>query len=274
MVQTSENTSLSHPGLKLVFENQKPLAASELAGVLSALAKDYRRATKGRTLVVSLLETGSVRIILRDALSTVKSLASKADEFGGIARGIREFAALVARIIGDASEHPEKSDIVQNPRGIGVQTVEALVKAAAESQSELNFTYSSNGDDERWNIRLTPVEAVQIRERTAEAKAALKAQQRRLTDMRQENQALPSPGMVKELADNVSHRYGLTYQGAESGTDGQVAAAIVDSLNLAGAGYLLEPLARELESRGQVMLAFAIRAAIKGSGHSPIWVST
>jgi hypothetical protein len=60
------------PNMTLTIRNELPLKADEIGSLLKALAADYRRLSRGRTLVVERLETGSLIAHLMDMFFLLK----------------------------------------------------------------------------------------------------------------------------------------------------------------------------------------------------------
>src|SRR4051794_27626841 len=63
---TRHPTNDATPELVLAVRNELPLEAEEVAGLLRALAKDYRRFSRGHELVIAQLTEGSFIARFRD----------------------------------------------------------------------------------------------------------------------------------------------------------------------------------------------------------------
>lgn len=151
------------PELVLVVDNGRPLAAADLGELFSTMARDYRQLTRGRTLVVIRLETGSLYAYLQDAFNQVAPYTKDALEIAKATKGIKEFARTLTEIFGRAKEHPDTLGQLKSWRHASARSIVAILKIAAESQSEIELR-EKTADSEITILKVTPIEAIRIRE--------------------------------------------------------------------------------------------------------------
>ncbi|CAN5474951.1 hypothetical protein BH10PSE6_BH10PSE6_31140 [soil metagenome] len=234
--------------LILAFYNEEPIEAGELGALFSALARDYRQLTRGRTLVVTRVEAGSLIVILRDLLSTVGSLT----EVANAAKAIYQFASAIYDLI-----QREKTDdsVLDEPeqKPWGDRTIEEITKIAARSRSEVKARYVGRYGDS-FELQVSNAEARDIREKRKRRKPAARERQGRLAGP-DALQALPDPqGAVNSLIN-------LRTLGAGFEEIRTMAEVLVSVLKSAGASYLLSQIASDLEIAGHSDLARMIREA-------------
>ena len=131
------------------------------------MARDYRLATRGRTLVVARLEAGSLYAYLRDALHEFPPYSQYALETVKAFKGIKEFAQTLTGLFGRVKEHPGTLGEIKRRRRVGAKSIEAIVKISAVSHSVVELRHET-GDGEIIDLKVTPVEAIHIREHSAQ----------------------------------------------------------------------------------------------------------
>jgi len=237
------------PRLKLVLDNSRPVSAAELGRLLSALASDYKKMTRGQTLVVTRVQAGSIWIWLQSALSDLEPIGKAALGAAKAAKGIREFAdALTAAI--KPTKKPLAALPSPSPSYPDLKSARSLLKLAVDSGSVVEFEHIASGG-ERIGFKVTPVEAAARQSEMEEARVA----ESRLAPQI----AYHAPPQI--AADRLA-------QLAQAGPEGMVAveeavAIIAGSLRGQGLEYALSPLADELDGRGLYQLAEIVRAAIR-----------
>jgi hypothetical protein len=252
------------PELVLVLDNVRPLPAADLGELFSTMARDYRQLTRGRTLVVTRLETGSLHAYLQDALNQVAPYAKDVLEVVKAAKGIKEFARTLTEIFGRVKEHPSTLSQLKSRRRAGARSIEAIVKIAAESQSEVDLHHET-ADGGIIDLKVTPIEAIRIREEARAHLASLPPAQTlaRLTGNDATSKSLQStPALFQpsDYADSLVRVRGSSLVEADVHT---VVAALADSLTSVGLGSLISMIASNLEGRGHHDLAQMLRGATK-----------
>lgn len=123
--------------LLVVIECKQPIPALLLGEFLSALSKDYRKLNRGRTLVVSRVEEGSIWIILVDLAQA--SLPYVKDTVAA-AKGTKAIVDLGKSIIGLIKTLKGGEDGPENlPAKTPDRTVEKIVKIAAETGNDVRI---------------------------------------------------------------------------------------------------------------------------------------
>lgn len=124
-----------------------PLPAVELGELFAAIARDYRAFTNGRSLVVSRIESGSIRTTLIDMAMAAAPYVKDAVEFAKGVKALADFTKLIKDLLdkvnpGTSSEQPKS--LSKSPAH---RTFARAFKMSIESNCdvELKMT-SSNGD--------------------------------------------------------------------------------------------------------------------------------
>ena len=232
------------PELVLIFDNARPLAAADLGELFSAMARDYRQLTRGSTLVVARLETGSLLAYLRDALTEITPYGQDALTVIKAFTDLKEFLLRLKGLFGRVREHPGE---LKHRRRIGTKSLEAFVKIAAVSNTVVELHYEI-GEGERIDLKVTPVEAIRIQE---------------LKTVLSSPSTTPSLFQPSAYVDSLAHLYGPleAKAGPIAETDIRAAmAALANSLISIGRGSLVPVIASDLERRGYPNLARILRA--------------
>jgi hypothetical protein len=185
--------------LMLRIADGRPLQASELGELLSALARDYRQMNRGRSLAVVRIETGSLLIFLQDAVLAAKPLLSDAVEIAKGGKALLDFAKGIEDLIG--KKKTPSTDLAEGRKEGPYRSIEAMVKTAADAGSELTIKHVAN-DGESLEVHLTPKDAVEIRARTrqAEIHAKIYRDERSLEGV---PRTMITADRARELADEI-----------------------------------------------------------------------
>ena len=234
------------------------------------MARDYRQLTRGRTLVVARLETGSLHAYLQDAFNQVAPYAKGALEVVKAAKGIKEFARTLTEILGRAKEHPSTLDQLKSCRRAGARSIEAIVKIAAASQSEVHLHHET-ADSEIIDLKVTPIEAIRIREEATAHLASLPSAQTLAAVTGDEAtarflQSAPARLQPSDYADSLVRLYGPLNAKSSSIAEADVPtvlAALAELMKSVGLGSLISEIASDLEGRGHHDFARMLRGATK-----------
>lgn len=254
--------------LVLAVDYKRPLAAEELGELFSALARDYHQST-GRTLIVTRVQSGSLIAFLQDAIILVGPYLRDAVEVVKAVNAMTSFA----KSIGDALDRVRHGGV----KGLfgggrkrnGLRSVEALLKIATDSGSEVTLKYTT-ADGDVMETRVTPVEAIRIREQAKSERSAIQALRyqtplRELTSLRSWPSTLGTSKEISSLTESLAH----AYQGRDSLTSHSDLRALISTLVLtvrsSGMGYMLEMLATNLAGRGLYELAEMVRTEVRRS---------
>jgi len=247
------NLERASPGeIVLVIGNKKPIAADELGKLFQVMAKDYRRLTRGRTLVIARVSPGSTLIWLQDAALIAGAYAHNLDEISKAIGATRYFAenlsALWRYLKGDASH----STMRVGPQTPGLKTVEKLAEMAADSKSKIDYEYEGP-DGEKIRLKMTPQAARAMRSRRVrhvpriEASAAPKQISSVLKglDLTQPDSSAAVTEALAQLPNTSNAR--------------EIAAVVASVLRSANLEYVLERIISDLALRGLNAIAEALR---------------
>jgi hypothetical protein len=260
--------------LTIDFETAPP--AAELGEIFAALARDYREMTRGRVLVVTRIQSGSIIATLTDA-----ALAAVPYAAGGIAviaavNQLAKFAENLQKWFGYVKSDKENKRLYRKgKKAPGQRSVEAIVKVAASTGSHVRVKHTT-AKGETLEAELTPHEAVNVI-KAVEAAKAVEQQARTevvdaIRDERIGRMMLEAPevrGAIERLQQAGSANL--------SATEIQIIVDVVVAvLQAANAGDLLPEIASELEMRGLFNIAAAVREHIRPSGgtHEPPLTTT
>jgi len=243
--------------LVFTFRNKQPIAAVALARFLSAMARDYSKLTRGRSLAVSQVESGSIILHVQDAVAAaaalapvVVPLAKDAVDLIQAGEALAKFAKSVRGAFWKAKESPQAT----LQKGGALSTIAAAVEVAADAGAELKVDYAGRETD-AFSLRMTPPEAVKIREEAA----SVREQQRMLaaSEVPLLLQA-PAATTVGDHADALEQAFRML---PATGSDENLRAmmrALVATLRAVGLDYMVSTISTELSSRGQYGLAQAL----------------
>jgi hypothetical protein len=275
---TDASSDRTAPELVLIFDNARPLAAADLGDLFSAMARDYRLATRGRTLVVARLETGSLYAYVRDALHEFAPYSQYALETVKAFKGIKEFAQTLTGLFGRVKEHPGTLGELKRRRRVGAKSIEAIVKIAAVSHSVVELRHETS-DGEIIDLKVTPVEAIHIREHSAQPSSLPFPPTPTLIPLTGGNAGPPTslpiiPDLFQpsDYADSLVRLYDRRDAKGGSATESDIralVAVLANSLISVGHGSLISVIASDLEGRGYSNLAQILRAEAQSQNRGP-----
>jgi hypothetical protein len=226
----ASNDQSTVPELALTLDSARRLAAADLGELFSTLARDYRQFTRGRTLVVVRLQTGSLYAYFRDAFDTFEPYGKEALEIVKTVKSIKEFVQTLAGVFRRAKEHPGTLAELRNQRQVGAKSIDAFLKIAAKSQSVVQLRHRT-AEGEIIDLKVTPIEAIQIRKNSKAGRASV-----------------PSPRTQTIARFPGENSPPLSFQ--SSPVLFQPSVALMQSLISAGLGSLISGIASNLESPG------------------------
>jgi hypothetical protein len=244
--------------LILTLDYERAPSAEDLGGLFSALARDYREMTKGRTLVVVRVDAGSIVVTLTDAAIAAAHYAVPA-AVGGLAvvttvNALAEFAENLAKWLVYAKGDKDKKRLYRKgKKSPGQRSVEAIIKTAADARSHVHVMYKS-GKGETLEVELTPAEAISARQQLVVREETKKVRDES-TDA-----TIPAPPELQGAIEHFRQIGALNLSPTEVHA---LVAAIVAVLQAAGAGHLLPKIALALEMRGLYNIAEAVRKHIR-----------
>jgi hypothetical protein len=249
--------------LVLIFDHARPLSSDDLGDLFTALARDYSKLTRGRTLVISRLEAGSLYAAFTDAVALVTPYVHDALELTKAAKGVADFARTVRGFISPPTKDAGSEKLFnRGKKAPGVRSAEALLKIAVNSGSEVILKHATAKGD-TFEVHVTPVEASRLREQAENRRASLPAP---------ENQVrLANPQLAlemykpSEIADSLARLYDERATTGQSADLQALIAAVSATLRDAGLGHMLEMIGNDLLGRGLHELAAIMRAEARRS---------
>jgi hypothetical protein len=247
------------PEMVLIFRNERPIPIVDLGELFTSLAKDYGRLNKGRILVVSRLETGSVIAHLQEFYNAAVPYVQDSLEYLKAANNLRKFVKTLRGFIGRAKEHPQKSDLFQKKRKPGVISAEKILRIAIDAGGEVEV-HQKLPDGEEIEIKVTSLEAVQIREqaKATQYKLPLTPDQKSITSARAivQSEQIPTLQRADYLAKSL-----VSAARSDSAAIRALVEIIASTLRSSGMVYILEEVASKLDAGGHHELAAEVRAS-------------
>ncbi|WP_143540934.1 hypothetical protein [Rhodovulum sulfidophilum] len=230
----------------LIIENRQPVQALALSELLAALARDYSKQNRVRTLVVTRVEDGSIWITLMDMTQAASPYAKGAVEAAKGVKAIIDFGKSLARLLNGKKTGQAETEQIQNksPR----RSVEKLLKLSVDANCNVRLR-QVEADGSYIDVEVTPPEAAAIQESERTAKGS-----RALRTSVMSHERLPAGVRAIDIADEFE-RLQISQQ---LPVDGAL-QIILSIIKRSGDVKLLESLAVELEERGYKQLAAAIR---------------
>jgi hypothetical protein len=241
--------------IAITFDFKNPIPVEEFGEVFTALARDYREISRGRSLVIASIENGSIIASLTDA-----TLVAAPYVGGGLAaiaavNSLATFAGHLEKWFGKAKSDSGAKLLFQKRRkSVGQRSVEAMIKAAANTSSHIRVRHATE-NGEILEVEVSPTEARKIRDVAAS----------------NETRAVQiNEGLVRVAHPEIARAVASLHQvsgGNLSSTQMQTFVdVIVATLRSLGASHALSELASNLELHGMSDVAFAVRQHIKKSG--------
>jgi len=253
------------PTLIIALNGDAPVPAAELGKLLTTLAADYRRVNRGRTLIVTDIQIGSVITELTD-------LVKNAADGAKAAKAIVDFVRTVADLFKLTKK--DQATLAPGKQLRGQRSVEALLEAAINSGHEVELKHTTS-DGMLIDLKVTPVEATKIRERNRLRIAQLEAAYRAALPSPQPGQPLPAPNLQLTDSSSVSTlkrdrdilRALIQSDWSGHTPNPEVEALVVRlvaALREAGMEHVLALLADELEGTGHPALGQRLRRESEG----------
>jgi hypothetical protein len=238
------------PELILILRNERPIPTADFGKLFSALAADYRRLNRGRTLVIAGLETGSIIAHLQEAYATFGPYAQTIWELANTAKHLKEFVEILRDLLGKAKDDPQNVGLFQRKKSPpGIESLEALAKITINGGGEAELRYSG----EEIIARLTSSEALKIREQT---KLSTREPSPPLGQRQMESDMFVGETHFDD-AGRIADRVVAAGPEAEA-----IIRAVASALQESGLGHVLETVAEKLDERGHPSLAVAVRASL------------
>jgi hypothetical protein len=244
--------------LILALDFERPPNAEDLGEVFTALARDYREMTNGRTLVVVRVDSGSITATLTDAALTAAPYVA-AGVGGGLAtitaiNALGQFVANLKKWFGYTKSDTEKKRLYRKGRkSPGQRSVETIIKVAADTRSHIRLKYKSK-QGETLEAELTPAEAISVRAQVPIGET----EQVRLA-------STPRMRSAPEVQAGIERLQQIHAQNLSPNQVDAIVEVMVAVLQASGQRYVLLEIASELERRGLHNIASALRLHIHRS---------
>jgi hypothetical protein len=230
----------------LVIENRQPIPALALSELLAALARDYRKQNRARTLVVARVEDGSIWITLLDMAQAASPYAKGAVEAAKGSKAIIDFGKSLAGLLNAKKNHQDPAEQLQsNAPG---RSIEKLVKLAVDANCNVRIR-QVEVDGSCLEVEVTRSEAIEIQEDEHYSKEA--------STLRHPIVAYEI-GFESERAAEIADEF-ERLQISENSAVNDALQIILGMIKRSGDVKLLRSLAVELEGRGYKELAATIR---------------
>ena len=242
--------------------------ADDLGELFTALARDYKDMTKGRLLVVSSIEHGSIIATLTDWALQAAPFVKDAVEFAKGAKALADFGKLLKDWINGAKAgEPKKLPYRRGRKTLGQRSVEAIVKMAAENGRAVRVKHTSAKGD-TLEVEMSAPQAIELRE-AALADQTKVVEVKDVPDLEEARVALPS---LRHALGRLSD----PHVNLSSGEAQAIIDAVFEALQAAGLTYLIPHIAADLSSRGMHTLASALlaKAHTTDGDHEPPLTTT
>lgn len=148
--------------LVIRIDNQQPLLAEDLANLLIAIGRDYRRLS-GQELSVRQVKQGSVIVFLSEAFALMAPFGAQVGDLSKGAGALIDLYRRVAGLLQSASEG-RGSELFNNKRKIGVKSAEKIIETVLKCDGEISLSIPF-GADHPLEVKYTSSDALRIKER-------------------------------------------------------------------------------------------------------------
>lgn len=251
MASAIDSLKRDFDSLHFLIRNETPPSAQLLGEFLTALAGDYRRATRGRELAVVSVEAGSILIYLRDAFIFAYPLLKDGMELAKAIDAMHSFAGRLRNLFERTKYQPSSL----TGRQIGAKSMAKLLELAEKAKGEIEFHYKS--EIETIDFKVTSSEAMQAR--AAVLQAGTPAQPSFPVTG---NSVVPTVGYrnllgTTSMFGEPNLKLGVSSLGDLAENSKSLLKAVSAAMGLPYVD-LLSKLAAELNGRGDVLLATAV----------------
>lgn len=249
ILEDDSRRELPHLTLRIAYEN--PLTATDFAAVLGALAEDYSKLSKGRTLIVGSIDHGSIIAELYDqavwAAPYIKDAAAIAEATIGV-RGLFD-------AIKDTIRRAKNESVPSRPlpdQHDAFKTIEAVSTAAIDAHATVDVTYKNSPKGTSLSISVTPAEAPNLKRQVRKLKTERRRSARLVADKDQQ----PPTSLPTGLGI-------LSLDGPVEGDEAkQAVRQLVSSLRETGLLHTAQYLIAELKRSGREAWASLVQAEV------------
>jgi hypothetical protein len=149
--------------LIITIDYETALRADDLGDLFAALARDYKDVTKGRVLVVTSIEHGSIIATLTDwAVQTIPYVKDAVELAKGV-RALADFGKILKEWIDGANTDKKKLLQRRGRKTQGQRSIEAIVKIAADNGCAVCLKHTS-AKGETFQVEMSGPQAIKLRE--------------------------------------------------------------------------------------------------------------
>lgn len=230
----------------LVIENRQPVPALALSELLAALARDYRKKHRARTLVIARVEDGSIWITLMDMAQTALPYGKGVVEAAKGSKAIIDFGKSLTGLLNAKKNLQGPAEQLQS--NAPERSIEKLVKLAVDANCNVRLR-QVEADGSCLEVEVTRSEASTIQEsehypkETSTLRHPIIAYERGRDAKR-----------AAEIADEFER-----LRISEDSSVNDALQIIIGIIKRSGDVALLRSLAMELEGRGYKELAEKIK---------------
>jgi hypothetical protein len=241
--------------ITLTFDYETPPAAEDLAKVLAALARDYRDVSDGGVLTVTRVQSGSITLVVTDALLAAAPYAAAAVATMAAANTIDKFAENLKKWFGRAKTEEGKKRLYKRvKKSSGQRSVEAIISTAAKTRSRVKVRHTK-ASGEILEAEISPNEAARA------VPVAAPLHPAKVMDQIATDRAL-----TLDVADAVEKLRLAGSKDLPLSLLQPLIEIIVSALRMSGATNALPEIAAQLEANGLFDLAQEVRAHTRGPG--------
>jgi hypothetical protein len=224
--------------------------ADDIGGLFAALARDYKDFTKGRVLVVTSIDHGSIIATVTDWAVQTIPYAKTAVEFAKGAKALADFSKVIKEWIDGVKTGNKKLPRGRGRKGQGQRSIEAIVKIAANHGRAVRVKHTTP-KGETFEVEMSGPQAIALREEVL-------SHQTKVAEF-DVPRAVGTVPALPDLRRTIDRLYqpgiDLSSGGAEAIID-----ALVEVLQAANLTYLIPQIAADLYNRGMHTLASALQA--------------
>ncbi len=132
------STKAPLPSITIRISNEEPVLLQEYSELLSSLAKDYAKITKGSTLVISRIEEGSIITTIQDALACAAPHMKDAVAIASAVNSLKGLYTSIAAVLKKAKQ-PSVAKVSEK----GFKSVVQIAKIGVSSRADVDVSYKS-----------------------------------------------------------------------------------------------------------------------------------
>lgn len=148
---TSMQADGPHLVLKIDYESRPDPA--KIGHLLIAISNDYSKISRGHSLAITSIKTGSVTICLGAAILASVPYAKAAKEFALAGKAIVQLGKLIAGLFEKAKSDPHSIPLFSGKETAGLKTLERMAELTAECGGEFQFEQTGGGSSTKFTMK-------------------------------------------------------------------------------------------------------------------------